>query len=192
MTDGERVVFFFGNGDLVSHSLDGKEQWRRKFRKITVIFALEGLFPRHRHCMKEDCTSSCCSETKRFMNGKPDSPSYLLCMDPSTGKPFGVTTGLPRLRKLSRVVWNDYSHEGELIVAGGDELTGHDPSTGKKFGVGALGIRTINKSGGDKFPAGRRIGSCSSMRLQRKRLFLPQSLDCRDLMKAKAVSLGYF
>ena len=40
VTDGERVVFFFGNGDLVSYSLDGKEQWRRNIQKDYGDFLL--------------------------------------------------------------------------------------------------------------------------------------------------------
>ena len=33
VTDGQRAIFFFGNGDLVSFLMDGSEEWRKKYSK---------------------------------------------------------------------------------------------------------------------------------------------------------------
>lgn len=44
VTDGERVVFFFGNGDLVSYTLDGEEQWRRNLQEDYGTFAFQWTF----------------------------------------------------------------------------------------------------------------------------------------------------
>ena len=42
-------------------------------------------------------------------------------------------------------------YRNQLLIAGGDVLTGHEPDTGMKFGVGALGTRAIKNSGGDLY-----------------------------------------
>ena len=38
-TDGKRVIFFFGNGDLVAYGVDGKLLWRRNIQKDHGNFA---------------------------------------------------------------------------------------------------------------------------------------------------------
>ena len=42
--DGQRVVFFFGNGDLVSYRLDGSEEWRRNLQKDYGDFCFQWTF----------------------------------------------------------------------------------------------------------------------------------------------------
>ncbi|MHC5065559.1 MAG: outer membrane protein assembly factor BamB family protein [Planctomycetota bacterium] len=44
VSDGERVVFFYGNGDLVSYSMDGEEQWRRNIQEEYGDFAFNWTF----------------------------------------------------------------------------------------------------------------------------------------------------
>ena len=66
--------------------------------------------------------------------GKPDSLSYLLCMDPSTGKTIWRHNRSSKAKKESLESFGTIiPHDGQLIVAGGDVLTGHDPSTGKEI-----------------------------------------------------------
>ena len=43
-TDGERVLFFFGNGDLVAYDLAGEELWRRNVQKEYGNFAFNWTF----------------------------------------------------------------------------------------------------------------------------------------------------
>jgi outer membrane protein assembly factor BamB len=42
--DGERVVFFFGNGDLVAFDLAGEELWRRNLQEESGEFAFQWTF----------------------------------------------------------------------------------------------------------------------------------------------------
>ncbi len=42
--DGDRVVFFFGNGDLVAYDSEGEELWRRNIQKDYGNFAFQWTF----------------------------------------------------------------------------------------------------------------------------------------------------
>lgn len=135
VTDGERVVFFFGNGDLVSYSLDGKEQWRRNIQKDYGDFCFQWTFSSSPTLHEGRLYLPVLQRNEKVHGrGKPDSPSYLLCMDPSTGKTIWRHYRSSKAKKESLESFGTIiPHEGELIVAGGDVLTGHDPSTGKEI-----------------------------------------------------------
>lgn len=44
VSDGERVVFFYGNGDLVTYDMDGEELWRRNIQEEYGDFAFNWTF----------------------------------------------------------------------------------------------------------------------------------------------------
>ena len=135
VTDGERVVFFFGNGDLVSYSLDGKEQWRRNIQKDYGDFCFQWTFSSSPTLHEGRLYLPVLQRNEKVHGrGKPDSPSYLLCMDPSTGKTIWRHYRSSKAKKESLESFGTIiPHDGQLIVAGGDVLTGHDPSTGKEI-----------------------------------------------------------
>ena len=67
-------------------------------------------------------------------------------MDPKNGKTIWKHNRPSNAKKESlEVFWNNYSHGNQLLVAGGDVLTGHDPQSGKRFGGGGLGTRIIKQ-----------------------------------------------
>jgi len=135
VTDGKRVIFFFGNGDLVSFSLSGKEEWRRNLQKDYGDFCFQWTFS----------ASPTLHDGRLYLpvlqrdesvhgRGKPNSPSYLLCMDPSTGKTIWQHVRPSKANKESLESFATIiPHNGQLIVAGGDVLTGHDPISGKEI-----------------------------------------------------------
>ena len=135
VTDGQRVIFFFGNGDLVSYTLEGKEQWRRNIQKDYGDFCFQWTFS----------SSPTLHDGRLYLpvlqrnemvhgRGKPNSPSYLLCMDPATGKTIWQHTRPSEANKESLESFGTIiPHDGQLLVAGGDVLTGHDPSDGKEI-----------------------------------------------------------
>ena len=66
--------------------------------------------------------------------GKPNAESFLLCMDPKNGKTLWKKTRASSARKESLESFGTIiPHEGQLLVAGGDVLTGHDPKTGNEL-----------------------------------------------------------
>jgi hypothetical protein len=44
VTDGKRVVFFYGNGDLVSYLINGSEEWRRNIQQDYGDFCFQWTF----------------------------------------------------------------------------------------------------------------------------------------------------
>jgi outer membrane protein assembly factor BamB len=141
VADAGRVFFFYGNGDLVAFDHAGKQLWARSITKDYGEFAFQWTFS----------TSPLLYSGKLYLQvlqrnvpargaGRTDGPneSYLLALDPATGK-----TLWRQLRPSEAVAESleafttptPFEHNGrkEILVAGGDCLTGHDPETGKEL-----------------------------------------------------------
>ena len=140
-TDGKRVYFFYGRGDLVAYDMDGKELWSRNIEKEYGEFAFQWMFS----------SSPLLYEGKLYLqvlqrdvpvNGRGGKPSgiesFLLAMDPATGK-----TLWKHIRENDAVAESKESFatplplvtngRKELVIIGGDCVTGHDPATGKEL-----------------------------------------------------------
>lgn len=141
VTDGRVAIFFFGSGELVAYSLDGKPRWARNIEDDYGPFAFQWTF----------------SSSPLLFNGKlyvqvlqRDEPvngrglagrfneSYLLALDPQTGKTLWRHVRPSQAVAESRESFTTpmpYTVGGatQLIVAGGDALTAHDPETGKEL-----------------------------------------------------------
>jgi outer membrane protein assembly factor BamB len=130
--DDKRVVAMTGSGALKGFDLEGRELWIRDLQKEYGAFGLNwgygsspllfegGLYVQVLHGMRTD------------------DPSYVLRLDPATGRnvwkverptpairesPDSYTTPTP-VRTGGRV---------EIVLTGGDVVTGHDPATGKEL-----------------------------------------------------------
>ena len=146
-TDGERVFFFFGNGDLVGYDLDGTELWRRNVQKDYGRFAFQWTFS----------ASPTYSEGRIFLPVlQRDTPvgrgrrrgddgatapidSFILAIDPKTGKDIYKVSRPSPARVESRecyatmIPFVGTGGRKEILCVGGDVLTGHDPATGKEL-----------------------------------------------------------
>ena len=150
-TDGERVVFFFGNGDLVAYDLDGEELWRRNIQEDYGDFAFQWTFSAsptmwdgklYLPVLQRDVAV----QRRRRGGPAPDDDaepapleSFLLALEPATGETvFKVTRPSPA-RVESRESYGTLipyvSKDGrkELLLAGGDVITGHDPANGEEL-----------------------------------------------------------
>ena len=179
-TDGERVVFFFGNGDLVGYDFAGEELWRRNVQQDYGNFAFQWTFSasptiwegrlflpvlqrdqpvgggrrrdrgrgrRGRGSQPVDAWATgaaghpAASRKQSPQSAEPRKPieSFLLAIDPKTGETLykhrrpsparmesleAYATAIPRVTGDGRK---------ELLVVGGDVLTGHDPETGAEL-----------------------------------------------------------
>lgn len=141
VTNGKIVVFFYANGDLVCFDMNGHRQWARNIRDDYGPFAFLWTF----------------SSSPTLLNGKlylqvlqRDVPvqgrglkdkkneSYLLAMDPGTGKTLWRQIRPSKARAESREAFTTpipFSFNGnqQLLIVGGDVLTGHDLETGKEL-----------------------------------------------------------
>lgn len=141
VTDGKRVWFFFGTSDLVCLDFKGKEIWRRNLEKDYGQFAFLWTFS----------SSPVLYEGRLYLQvlqrnvpvsgrGLKDRPneSYLLALEPATGKELWRLVRPADARDESLEAFTTptpYRHQGrsELLVAGGDCLTGHDPVDGREL-----------------------------------------------------------
>ncbi|MBL8901571.1 MAG: PQQ-binding-like beta-propeller repeat protein [Planctomycetes bacterium] len=141
--DGERVFFFFGNGDLAATTLAGEELWKRNLQQDYGDFAFQWTFSATPTLHGGKLYLAILQRDQPTGRGakKPEQPipSFVLCIDPRTGKTDwkverkapaqmesleSYATIVPRVRKDGRT---------ELIVLGGDVITGHDPADGKEL-----------------------------------------------------------
>lgn len=141
VTDGETVWFFSGNGDLAAYDFDGKQLWHRNIQEDYGDFAFQWTFSSspqlydgllYLQVLQRDVPVN--------GRGRTDGPiqSFLLAMDPATGE-----TKWKHVRPSDAVQESleafstpiPILHEGrpEIVISGGDSLTGHDPATGKEL-----------------------------------------------------------
>jgi outer membrane protein assembly factor BamB len=132
VTDGKSVYVMTGTGILKGFSLDGQERWARDLPKEYGPFGLNWGYASS-PLLEGD------SLYVQVLHGmKTDEPSYLLRVDTATGKnrwrverktaaisesPDAYTTPLAVRVKGST----------EIVVTGGDVITGHDPATGQEL-----------------------------------------------------------
>ena len=132
VTDGTRVWVMTGTGILKAFDFGGKELWMRDIQKDYGRFGLnwgygsspllhgDSLFVQVLHGMKTD------------------DPSYLLRIDKLTGKTVWRVERPTNARMESPDAYTtpallQYGNATEIVLTGGDVVTGHDPATGKEL-----------------------------------------------------------
>jgi outer membrane protein assembly factor BamB len=141
VTDGKLVVFFYGNGPLVCFDMDGTCRWKRNIAVDYGTFAFLWTFS----------SSPTLFDGKLYMQVlQRDVPvdgrglvgqknrSYLLAIEPETGKTLWRHFRPSEAVAESREAFTTpipFTHNGQqqLLIAGGDALTGHDIETGEEL-----------------------------------------------------------
>ena len=132
VTDGRSVFVMTGTGVLKGFDFSGKELWTREIQKDYGKFGLNWGYASSPLLLDD-------SLYVQVLHGmKTHDPSYVLRIDKSTGKtiwrverpttairesPDAYTT--PALLRYGKTV--------EIVITGGDCVTGHDPATGKEL-----------------------------------------------------------
>ena len=132
VTDGKHIWVLTGSGFLTCFDFSGKKLWQREIQKDYGGFGLNHGY----------ASSPLLHDNHLYiqvLHGMTtDEPSYVFAVDKATGKTFWKTAR-----------WTDASHESpdnystpllqkiggkeQLIVSGGDYVTGHDLSNGKEL-----------------------------------------------------------
>ena len=132
VTDGKHVWVMTGFGVFKAFDFDGKEIWSRDLQADYGKFGLnhgyasspllrpDGLYVQVLHGMKTD------------------DPSYVLKIDRMTGKTlWRVERPTPAVHEspdsYTTPAWVEANGRAELIITGGDLVSGHDPATGKEY-----------------------------------------------------------
>jgi len=141
VTDGEVVVFFFGNGHLLGYDLDGNRLWARDLQEEYGPFAFLWTFSTSPTIWKGKLYIQVLQRNVPVEGrGLPDreNESYLLALDPKTGKTLWrhvrPTDAVAESREaFSTPIPFVFGEREELLIVGGDAITGHAPETGKEL-----------------------------------------------------------
>lgn len=132
VTDGKSVFVLSGTGVLKGFDFNGKELWSRDIQKEYGTFGLNWGY----------ASSPLLFENALYvqvLHGmKTDDPSYVVKIDKKTGKTLWKVerpTDAPREAPDSYTTpaLLRYGKTVEIVVSGGDYVTGHDPATGKEL-----------------------------------------------------------
>src|SRR5204863_9204859 len=131
VADGTGVWVMTGTGILKAFDFEGHERWQRDIQKDYGRFGLNwgyGSSP----LLHED------SLYVQVLHGMhTDDPSYLLRIDKATGKTVWRVERPTNARMESPDSYTTpallrYGNATEIVLTGGDVVTGHDPATGRE------------------------------------------------------------
>jgi outer membrane protein assembly factor BamB len=132
VTDGKSVYVMTGTGVLKGFDFNGKELWSRDVQKDYGQFGLNWGY----------ASSPLLYEDALFvqvLHGmKTDDPSYVMRIDKKTGKTlWKVERPTPAIKEspdsYTTPALLRYDNKIEIVITGGDIVTGHDPATGKEL-----------------------------------------------------------
>jgi len=140
-TDGQRVIFFYGNGAMAAFDFTGRKLWERNIQKDYGTFAFLWTFS----------SSPLLFQNRLYLQvlqrdvpvdgrGRTDGPneSYLLALNPATGQTLWRqvrhSDAVAESREaFSTPIPNLSSPQQEILIVGGDCITGHDAATGREL-----------------------------------------------------------
>jgi len=132
VTDGARVWVMTGTGVLKAFDFDGRELWARDIQADYGRFGLNWGYGSSPLLFGD-------SLYVQVLHGmKTRDPSYLLRIDNTTGKTIWRVERPTHARNESPDAYTTpallkYGSATEIVLTGGDVVTGHDPATGKEL-----------------------------------------------------------
>jgi len=139
ITDGQLVYFYYGNGALAAFDFAGKQVWARNIQQDYGDFAFQWTY----------AASPALTDGKLIIQvlqrdqpvhgrGRADGESYLLALDLKTGKELWKHVRPSEAKAESRESFATpipFTHDGkvQLLVVGGDCITGHDLKSGAEL-----------------------------------------------------------
>jgi outer membrane protein assembly factor BamB len=133
------VVFFYGNGELAAFDLDGKPLWNRNIEKDYGDFAFQWTFSSSPLLFEGRLYLPVLQRDQPVHNrGKEGGESYLLCIDPNSGKTLWRHVRPTEAQAESREAFStpipvQVAGKWQVVLAGGDMLSGHEPATGSEI-----------------------------------------------------------
>ena len=144
-TDGKVVVFFYGTGDLAAFDFNGNNKWKmnlqEKYGKFAFLWTFstsplihEGIL--YMQVLQRNEAFNAFGRDVGEKDGAND--SYLLALEPATGKEIYRHVRPSKAKSESLEAFTTpvpFVHNGrkEILIVGGDCLTGHDPKSGKEL-----------------------------------------------------------
>jgi outer membrane protein assembly factor BamB len=132
VTDGRAVYVMTGTGMLKAFDFAGKELWSRDIQKEYGAFGLQWGYASS-PLLHDD------SLFVQVLHGmKTDDPSYVMRIDKKTGKTLWKVDRATNAIRESPDSYTTpallrYGKTTEIVITGGDCVTGHDPADGKEL-----------------------------------------------------------
>ena len=132
VTNGEQVYVMTGTGMLTAFDFDGNELWQRDIQGSEGPFGLNWGY----------ASSPLLVDDALFVQVihgmRTDDPSYLLRIDRHTGETVWHVERPTDARRESPDSYTtpallEYGSTREVVITGGDVVTGHDPETGQEL-----------------------------------------------------------
>ena len=132
VTDGKTVWVMTGTGVLKAVDFNGRELWARDIQKDYGRFGLNWGYASSPLLVRDTLFV-------QVLHGmKTHDPSYVMRIDKKTGKTvWRVERPTDAVREspdsyTTPALWK-YGKQTEIVITGGDYITGHDPATGKEL-----------------------------------------------------------
>lgn len=151
VTDGKLVWALYGTADLACYDFSGKQIWMRHLGKEYGGFSILWLYGSSPMLYKNRLYVQVLQRTDWIRNPGPGDPpqrdSYLLCVDPQTGKTIWrfvrKTDASGESQEAYTTPMPSECPKGlEIVMAGGDYVTGNDAKTGAELWRGG-GLRNF-------------------------------------------------
>jgi outer membrane protein assembly factor BamB len=132
VTDGTHVWVMTGVGVLKSFDFAGTERWSRDIQADYGRFGLNWGYASS-PLLRDDALYV------QVLHGmRTDDPSYILKIDAASGKTvWHVERPTKAIREspdaYTTPLWHEFNGRAEVVIAGGDVVTGHDPDTGREL-----------------------------------------------------------
>jgi outer membrane protein assembly factor BamB len=141
VSDGERVAFLFGNGDLSVHDVEGERLWARNLQEDFGDFAYMWTYGASPTLWKGRLYLPVLQRDQPTDGSPAEKPieSFLLALDLATGETVfrHVRPAPARMESLesyaTAIPCTTPKGREELLVLGGDVITGHDPDSGAEL-----------------------------------------------------------
>jgi outer membrane protein assembly factor BamB len=144
VTDGKSVFILFGTGNFAAYDFAGTELWTRDLAKDYGKLSINWLYGSSPMLYKDKLYIEVLRRTPvpendgAAQDGKPDRDSFLLCLDPKTGKNLWrqvrPTDAVEESQEAySTPIPSVGEHGTEIILVGGDYTTAHSPDTGAEL-----------------------------------------------------------
>jgi len=141
VTDGHHVWFFYSSGELIAFTLGGQKVWERNIQKDYGEFTFQWTFSSSPTVYGNRLYLQVLQRNEPVRGGSANTgpfKSYILALDPTTGKELWRQLRPAKAQKESLEAFTTpipftHGQRSELLIAGGDCLTGHDLVTGQEL-----------------------------------------------------------
>jgi len=139
VTDGRRVFFLYGNGELVGFDIDGQPIWSRNIEEEYGNLALQFGYSNSPFLYEGKLFITVIRRNKPYRKPDADGPldSFLVALDPASGQTLWKQTRPTNafdegMETYSTPIPFVRNGKTELLSTGADFVTAYDPQTGRE------------------------------------------------------------